>query len=109
MGKTKIQFSFEDKDYTREFTADSIKKMERGGFDFAGMDKKLFTLGEDLFYGALIANHPNTPMETAKRIYDDLATESGEDALVTVLGEMIGEAIESIQNKKGNVQWKVVR
>lgn len=109
MGKTKIEFEYMGKSYTLEYTAESLKKMERGGFDFTNIDKRVLTLGEDLFYGAFLANHADTPQETAKAIYDAMAADSGEETLIGVLDEMLGEAIESITNKRGNLRWKVVR
>lgn len=109
MSKTKITFEYEGKNYTLEYTADSLKKMERGGFDFSKMGERLLSGTEDLFYGAFLANHPDTTQETATAIYNAMASGSGEDTLAGALDSMVAEAIESIANKQGNLQWKVVR
>ena len=109
MSKTKITFEYEGKNYTLEYTADSLKKMERGGFDFSKMGERLLTCTEDLFYGAFLANHPDTTQETATAIYNAMASESDNESLANALDAMVAEAIESITNKQGNLRWKVVR
>lgn len=109
MSKTKIEFTYKGTDYVLEYTADSLKSMERGGFDFQKLGTKVLTATEDLFYGAFLANHGGTSQQEAKEIYEAISTESGEETLAGVLDEMVSEAIESITNKKGNLHWKVAR
>lgn len=109
MSKTKIEFDYKDKHYVLEYTAESLKQMERGGFNFATLGERVLSAAEDLFYGAFLANHKDTPQELAKEIYEAIEAESDGESLRAALDEMVAEAIESIGNKKGNLHWKVVR
>lgn len=110
MSKTKIKFSYEDVDYTLEFTAASLKKMEREGFDFIGMTKRILSAPEELFKGSFIANHSDVPNAKRMEIYEALTNtcEEGE-SLNEVIGAMISEAIENITNRSGNTAWKVTK
>ena len=56
--KTKIVFDYNGKHYTLEYTANSLKKLERQGVNFSKLDDMIFTAPETLFRGAFIANHP---------------------------------------------------
>ena len=109
--KTKIEFEYEGVDYTLEYTAASLKKMEEGGFDFAHLDRKVLTAAEELFYGAFLANHKNTPRKVCETIYKEFS-ESAEDggaSLTDVLGQMLNEALEELTSHKGNIKWKVAK
>jgi len=109
MSKTKITFDYEGKGYTLEFTADSLKKMEKNGFNFFDVDKRILSVPEELFEGAFIANHPETPKTIREEIYNAL-TNTCEDgtALNEALSTMLSEAIDSITNRSGNIKWKMV-
>lgn len=107
--KTKITIpDFEGHKYVLEFTASSLKKMEKQGFKFGKMDEIALTAVEELFYGAFLANHQYTPLSTRKRIFEALKDESGNgDKLSEVLSNMLAEAIEELNSHQGNVEWSV--
>ena len=109
--KTKICFPYEGTDYVLEFTASSLKQMERQGFKFGKMDEIILTAPVELFCGAFIANHRATPRKLREKIYDELksTSEDGGDDLTEVLGSMLSEAIEELNSHQGNVKWSVTR
>lgn len=108
--KTTIEFEYEGKTYKLEFTASSIKKMERQGFKFGKMDEIALTAVEELFSGAFIANHENVTRRKRREIFEALCepSESG-DAIGEVLGDMLSEAIEELNTHQGNVKWSVLK
>lgn len=114
--KTKIEFDYEDKHYVLELTADSLKKMERNGFNFRDLENKAVTSTEDIFCGLFIANHSDVSKAKRMEIYNALVrnadgeeNEDDEDGLSVVMAEMFTEAIEEIRNrgKSGNIKWRV--
>ena len=109
--KTKIQFPSKGVDYTLEFTASSLKQMERQGFKFGKMDEIILTAPVELFCGAFIANHRSTPRKLREEIFEQLtaSSEEGGEELTEVLGSMLSEAIEELNSHQGNVKWSVVR
>ena len=109
--KTKIKFPYNGNNYTLEFTASSLKQMERQGFKFGKMDEIILTAPVELFCGAFIANHRSTPRKLREEIFDQLCSSSkeGGEELTEVLGNMLSEAIEELNSHQGNVEWSVVR
>lgn len=108
--KTTISFTYEGKDYKLEFTAHSLKTMEKQGFRFAKMDDFALTAPEELFCGAFIANHDSVPKKKRLAIYKELmeSAEDNEDAtLTTILGDMMAEALEELNSHTGKVAWRV--
>lgn len=117
--RTKIEFDYNGKHYILEFTADTLKKMERGGFKFGDMDKNIVTSPEDAFYWAFTTHHADTPTKVRKEIYNALArhgegddSEESADGLTEYLAQMLVEAFDEIANRgngSGNVTWKVTK
>ncbi len=108
MSKTKVEFTYDNTDYTLEFTADSLRKMEREGFNFRTAEDNILNMPTDLFCGAFIEHHNNVPRAKRLAIYKDL-TESCDDgvSIEEVLGQMIQEATEELRTHTGNVSWRV--
>ena len=108
--KKKIKISYDDTEYVLEFTPDSLKQMERNGFNFTKMNDYILTAPEELFYGAFITNHKRVPQAKRKEIWDSLCNqnENGE-YLTDVIGDMISEAITELNTHQGNVAWSVER
>ena len=107
--KTRIGFDYQGKHYTLEFTAQSLKAMEEGGFDFTTIDSKIMTGPENVFIGAFIANHADTPIEKRLEIYQQLKDEKiGQSSMLyTTLLAMIGEAYDELTTHLGNIAWSV--
>ena len=97
------------KEYTLEFTADTIKKLEQTGrISFGRIEDYSLTFVEELFYGAFEANHKKTTREQRKELWENIAAD-GEDGeeIQAVLLDMAKEAIEEL-SPKGNLKWKAV-
>ena len=118
--KTRIEFEYEGKKYTLEYTAASLRKMQERGFDVQKADTQLLTLAEDLFCGAFIANHDEVKTSVRREIYKELcdACENPEDAdfeedstmrgkIERVVLDMFREACEELRSHKGNVKWRI--
>lgn len=109
-----IGFEYEGKDYTLEYTANSIAAMERNGFDFSKMGERLLSVPEELFKGALIEHHPHISDKKAHEIFYALSRsadgeETDSDELVMALSEMLQDAVKEITGRKGNVKWKLIK
>ena len=107
----KIGFEYDGKNYTLEYTANSIAVMEKNGFDFSKMGERLLSIPEELFKGALIEHHPHVGEEKAHEMFYALSrTPNGEesetDELVVGLSEMLQDAVKEITNRRGNVPWR---
>lgn len=109
--KTTIEFEWDGKKIVLEYTADSLRKMEKRGFDISKIDERLLTLGETLFVGAFIANHDDIKESVRREIFNEVsasAEESGED-IDDVLAKMLEEAIDELQSHRGNVRWRMTK
>ena len=119
--KTKIEFDYNGKHYVLEYTAASLKKMERSGVKFSKLDEMVFSAPEILFRGAFYANHPTESPVTIHEIYKALKRTADDeepkydedgnevDALIVALGSMIEEAVNEWNGRSGNSGWKVTR
>ena len=108
MSKTKIEFTKDNKDYVLEFTADSLKKMEKRGFSFNNIDDRLLSARDDLFCGLFIENHDDVPHRDRLEIFHELTgAEDGGQTIEDVMAQMLNEALDELQQHKGNVSWRV--
>ena len=97
MGK-QIKFEYKDKEYTLEYTRETVKQMEREGF-IAGdiVNKPMLTLPK-LFAGAFKAHHK---FDIKQKLIDeifDLFT--NKQALVEKLAEMYAEPMETLMDNE---------
>ena len=99
MGK-QINFEYKNKEYTLEFTRESVKQMEREGFITSDIvDKPMLTLPR-LFAGAFKAHHR---FDTKQKQIDEIfELFSNKQALVEKLAEMYAEPMETLMDN-GNV------
>ena len=116
-----IEFDYVGRHYKLEFTAQSLKKMEKAGVKFAKLDEMIFTATETIFWGAFLANHPTITRKETNEIYralkrtaDDSEVEYDDDgnevdALQEALSVMLSEAVDELsgRGKEGNVSWKM--
>lgn len=105
MAKT-INFTFEGKDYTLEFTRRTIRQMEDEGFVARNIDDKPMTLLPALFAGAFKAHHRFVKQDVIDKIY---ASMPNKDKLIEALAEMYNEPIASLmdepEDSAKNVEW----
>lgn len=123
MSKTRIEFDYDGKHYRLEFTAASLKRMEREGVKLAKLDDMVVSAPETLFRGAFYANHPTVNAKKTHEIYQALKRtaedtepeldENGRetDALNDALAQMLSEAVDELNGRgeRGNVSWTVTR
>lgn len=119
--RSSIEFDYGGRHYKLEYTANTLKKMERAGIKFAKLDERVLSAVEDLFWGAFLANHPSITRKETNEIYRALKRtaedseveydEDGEevDALQEALSVMLSEAVDELsgRGKEGNVSWKM--
>ena len=107
--KTKISFEYEGTKYTLEYTAASLKQLERQGFSLGKIDENAVSANEELFAGAFLANHQYVPKRKRLEIYKELCeSDENGDKLMEVINNMIAEALEELNSHKGNVKWTVL-
>lgn len=106
MAKT-ITISYKDNDYTLEFTRDSVRTMETGGFDITKVDSMPVTMIPKFIFGAFRANHPSVKMDKVNEIYKTI---KNKEQFIKLLGEMYQETVETLttddENSEGNSDWK---
>ena len=107
---TKIEFNYEGKDYTLEYNRDSIRFIEKQGFDLNEFASKPMTMISLAFEGAFIKNHRNIKAATVKEIFDRFSKkEDLSDILATMISETYNTLFDSEENDDGkNIEWKAV-
>ena len=95
MGK-QLNFEYNKKEYTLEYTRESVKQMEREGFVASDIvEKPMLTLPK-LFAGAFKAHHRFDVKQ--KQIDEIFELFSNKQALVEKLAEMYAEPMETLMD-----------
>jgi len=97
-----INFDFNGKHYCLEYTRETVKMMEAGGFNINDVDAKPATRIEQLWFGAFAANHRNTSQNLMRAIYDQM---KNKELLLTKLSEMYNNTLSYLMGDEGNVDW----
>ncbi|MCQ4894913.1 DUF5055 domain-containing protein [Anaerotruncus sp. DFI.9.16] len=101
-----LNFTFEDKEYTLEFTRRTVSEMEKKGFVASEITDKPMTTLPALFAGAFLAHHRFVKQETIDKIFSKLTKK---EDLIGKLAEMYNEPImalvEEPDEDEGNVNW----
>lgn len=99
-------FTFEDKEYTLEYTRRTVAEMEKKGFIASDITDKPMTTLPALFAGAFLARHRFVKEDVINNIYTKLTKK---EDLIGKLAEMYNEPImalvEEPEEDKGNVNW----
>lgn len=103
---TKINFTYDGKDYCLEYTKRTVKIMEDRGFAASRfLEAPMSTLPE-LFAGAFLANHKFADRKVIDEIYDKMEDKK---ALIGTLTTMYNEPIEALMtdgDSEGNgIAW----
>ena len=103
----KLNFEYKGKEYTLEYTRESIRQMEREGFVAADIATKPMTTLPQLFAGAFKAHHK---FDTKQKQIDEIFTMfKSKNALIEKLAEMYAEPIEELMDDtdEGNaIAWE---
>ena len=99
-------FTFEDKEYTLEYTRRTVAEMEKKGFIASDITDKPMTTLPALFAGAFLAHHRFVKEDIINNIYTKLTKK---EDLIGKPAEMYNEPImalvEEPEEDKGNVNW----
>lgn len=102
-----IRFTYDEVDYTLEFTRKSVERMENTGFIISELFEKPMTLLPTLFAGAFWAHHRFVKRDVIDKIYDSLPNKQD---LIGKLAEMYNEPISALIDEpeadEGNVEWE---
>ncbi len=93
MANKQISFTYEDMEYTLEFSRNTIRQMERGGFRFDKISEEPATYIPMLFEGAFLANHRRVKSETINGIFNSI---QAKDELIPKLAAMYQEALSTL-------------
>ena len=104
----KINFSYEGKDYTLEYTRATVKQMEDSGFDIQAVGERPYTMIMALFSGAFRANHKFIKRDKVEEIYKNMPNK---ELLIEKLVEMYNEPLETLmeepEDSAKKVTWEV--
>ena len=101
-----LTFTYEDKDYTLEFTRRTVAEMEKKGFIASDITDKPMTTLPALFAGAFLAHHRFVKSDIIDNIYSKLTKK---EDLIGKLAELYNEPIlalvEEPEKAEGNLDW----
>lgn len=99
-------FTYEDKEYTLEYTRRTVAEMEKKGFIASDITDKPMTTLPALFAGAFLAHHRFVKEDVIDTIYNKLTKK---EELINALAEMYNEPImalvEEPEEDMGNLTW----
>lgn len=102
-----INFNYNGKEYTLEYTRESVKQMEREGFVASDIVTKPMLTLPKLFAGAFKAHHKYDTKQ--KQIDEIFELFKSKQALVEKLAEMYAEPMETLMDDvpEGNaIAWE---
>lgn len=100
-----INFDYNGKHYCLEYTRDTVKLMEAGGFNLNDMGDKPATRIEQLWAGAFLANHRKVSNSVVKELYGKM---KDKETLLQKLTEMYNNTLGYLmpdEDDEGNVDW----
>lgn len=108
---SKINLTYDKKEYILEYNRQSVKTMESQGFVLEELTTKPMTMIPLLFQGAFIKNHSGKD-GVKRKVMDEIFEEiSDKTALVEALMEMYAETLGTLteSNGEGNATWAMVK
>lgn len=101
-----LKFTYDEKEYTLEFTRRTVSEMEKKGFIAAEVENKPMTTLPALFEGAFLAHHRFEKKGVINAIF---AKMTNKEELIGKLAEMYNEPImalvEEPEESEGNLSW----
>lgn len=105
---SKINLTYDNKEYTLEYSRQSVKTMEAQGFVLDELTTKPMTMIPLLFSGAFIKNHRGMKRALIDEIFDGISDKSN---LMEALMELYAETLSTLteaSTDEGNVTWAKV-
>lgn len=99
------QITFKDengKEYTLEYSKNSIMQMERQGFNIEEYSAKPVLMTTLLVQGAFLKNHPSVSYDKIDKVYHSL---KNKEAFLKKLIEMYNEQADELVDE-GNSNWE---
>jgi hypothetical protein len=105
---SKINLTYDKKEYILEYNRQSVKTMESQGFVLEDLAAKPMTMIPLLFSGAFIKNCKGVKRNTIDKIFDSVGDKTG---LMQALMEMYAETLSTLTDDvgEGNVSWTLVK
>lgn len=105
---SKINLTYDKKEYILEYNRQSVKTMESQGFVLEELTAKPMTMIPLLFNGAFIKNHRGIKRNLMDEIFEEIGDKT---ALMEALMEMYAETLGSLTdgNGEGNATWAMVK
>ena len=105
MGK-QINFEYNKKEYTLEYTRETIKQMEREGFVAGDILTKPMSTLPKLFAGAFKAHHR---FDTKQKMIDEIfELFTNKQALIEKLAEMYAEPMETLMDNESIAEGNAI-
>jgi hypothetical protein len=108
---SKINLTYDKKEYILEYNRQSVKTMENQGFVLEELTKKPANMIPLLFAGAFIKNHSGKNGVSRKLIDEIFDGIDDKTALMEALMEMYADTLSTLtdSNGEGNVTWALVK
>lgn len=105
---SKINLTYDKKEYILEYNRQSVKTMESQGFVLEELTAKPVTMIPMLFNGAFIKNHRGIKRSLMDEIFEEIGDKT---ALLEALMEMYAETLGSLTDGsgEGNATWAMVK
>lgn len=105
---SKINLTYDKKEYVLEFNRQSVKTMEGQGFVLEELTAKPMTMIPLLFQGAFIKNHRGIKRSLMDEIFEEIGDKT---ALMEALMEMYAETLSTLteNNGEGNATWAMTK
>ena len=105
---SKINLTYDKKEYILEFNRQSVKTMEGQGFVLEELTAKPMTMIPLLFQGAFIKNHRGIKRSLMDEIFEEIGDKTG---LMEALMEMYAETLSTLteNNSEGNATWAMTK
>ena len=105
---SKINLTYEKKEYILEYNRPSVKTMESQGFVLEELTAKPMTMIPLLFQGAFIKNHRGIKRNLMDEIFEEIGDKT---ALMEALMEMYAETLGTLTegSGEGNATWAMVK
>ena len=103
-----ITYPYKGKEYTLEYTANSIKTMIRSGFRPEDIEEKSIIVIPELFYGSFLANHSSVSVERREEMWK---AEKHKKKLIPMLIDMFTSTytaylgVDDDEEDEGNADW----
>lgn len=101
-----LSFTYQDTEYTLEYTRKSVETMEKQGFKVTDIQDRPMTVLPALFAGAFLSKHRFVKKEVIDEIYSKM---TNKQELIGKLAEMYNEPIMALidepEDSEGNLDW----